>query len=314
VPAWEGALVYDHARRKSVYLTARTTPLETWEWDGTRWRHLFTSTNPPARYWMQAVYDRARAEVVLFGGGDPAAIYANLDDTWCFDGIDWRLRSPAVKPPARQGGGMTFDPIRRTCVLSGGLTWTAQYRWVPRNDTWEWDGSNWREMVPIAPPAMRDMRDTKATLAHSPVARRVVLAGRGMDETWELVRPCEDVGRGHAIGGPIIACTSEPILGGRLDLTFESPFGLGAMLASQTCDEVAMDVLAPLFCARGSVYPDVRSSLVLGLTGNPARLSVQLPNDPLLLGQTFCFQGLAAQATGCLRLTQGVRVRVSRAY
>jgi hypothetical protein len=156
-----------------------------------------------------------------------------------------------------------------------------------------------------------------AVLTYSPASQRMVMAGRGTDETWELLRPCEDIGRGHAIGGPVMACTSDPVLGGRLELTYPTPLGVGAMLASPWRDHVAVDVFAPLFCARGSVYPELGGSLVFGLGGNPSRFSLPLPADPdglHLLGQSFCFQGVSVEATGCLRLTQGVRVLVSRPF
>jgi hypothetical protein len=185
-------------------------------------------------------------------------------------------------------------------------------------DSWEWNGVDWRKLEPIrSPPYRGGQRNIPAVLAYVPNSGRIMMAGRGYDEMWELLRPCEDVGRGHAIGGPIMACTSDPVLGGRLELTYQSQLGFGAMIASPSCNDIAIDVFAPLFCSRGSLYPALDSSLLFGLAGNPARFSVPVPRNPdglHLLGQSFCFQGVAVEPTGCLRLTQGVRVLVSRPF
>jgi hypothetical protein len=89
------------------------------------------------------------------------------------------------------------------------------------------------------------------------------------------------------------------------------------MLFSPRCNDIAVDVFAPLFCSRGSIYPALGDSLLFGLVGNPARFSVPVPNDPdgqYLLGQSFCLQGVTVEPTGCLRLTQGVRVLVSKPF
>jgi hypothetical protein len=209
---------------------------------------------------------------------------------------------------------MAYDPVRQRCVLFGGI----RFMQTVLRDTWEWNGQEWREMAPIHRPTYAGGQlAAAAVLAYSPALQRMVMAGRATDEVWELLRPCEDIGRGHAVGGPIMTCTSEPVLGGRLELTYQSRLGFGAMIASPSCNDIAIDVFAPLFCSRGSVYPALGESLLFGLAGNPARFSLPVPFDPdglHLLGQSFCFQGVTVEPSGCLRLTQGVRVLVSRPY
>jgi hypothetical protein len=292
--------------------------METWEWDGSTWQQSPDTTHVPPRSAFQAAYDTRRREIVIFGGGDLAGGSGMLGDTWVFDGVRWMRRVTPVAPGARCQGGMTYDPIRRTCMLTAGFRIDPPNWWIYLRDTWEWDGSSWRMLAPIRQPnAWGGQATASAVLGYSPERSRVVLAGRHCADTWELLRPCEDVGRGHAIGGPVMACTSEPVLGGRLELTYSTQLGLGALIASPRCNEVAVDVFAPLFCSRGSIYPDPSGSLLFGLAGNPARFSLPVPNDPdglHLLGQSYCFQGLSVEATGCLRLTQGVRVLVSRPF
>ena len=48
---------------------------DTWEWDGTNWRSLATSTTPAARTGAAMTYDAQRQAIVMFGGG-------GTGDTW----------------------------------------------------------------------------------------------------------------------------------------------------------------------------------------------------------------------------------------
>jgi hypothetical protein len=111
-----------------------------------------------------------------------------------------------------------------------------------------------------------------------------------------------------------MSCASEPILGGELQLTYQSPSGIGFMVASPECSSTGVDVIPPLVCAPGRLYPEFGTVLLFGVLGNPARFTVRIPNEVALLGHPFCFQGTAVEAPGCLRLTQGIRVLVTRPY
>jgi hypothetical protein len=111
-----------------------------------------------------------------------------------------------------------------------------------------------------------------------------------------------------------MSCASEPMLGGELELTYQSPSGIGFMVGSPYCSGTGMEVFPPVVCAPGRLYPEVGTLLVFGVLGNPARFSVRIPSEVALLGRPFCFQGTAVEAPGCLRLTQGIRVLVTRPY
>lgn len=124
---------------------------DTWLWDGSTWTNAAPATAPAARLGHGLVYDRARGRVVLFGGGVGGGSGVDVDETWEWDGVVWTLRQPLVRPPARRGVTMGYDPTRAVTVLFGGglgFSLTPQL-----GDTWEWDGTQWTAVTtPVAPP------------------------------------------------------------------------------------------------------------------------------------------------------------------
>ena len=91
------------------------------------------------------VYDSARDRMVWVvndGSNDSTAL-----DVWEWDGVAWERRTPAGPGPSnRIGWGMAYDPGRRRTVLFGGSRRFPVAGLV--DDTWEWDGSRWREVSP----------------------------------------------------------------------------------------------------------------------------------------------------------------------
>jgi hypothetical protein len=313
---WVGdAFVYDPHRRGGICVLANGyysgSAVTLWDWDGTQWQFVYTQTIVPPRHGAQVAYDRARRQIVLFGGFD-AANNRTTSDTWTFDGIDWTLRQPRLVPDSRMAGGLTFDPIRGTCILWGGFHFAGQLRQFI-NDTWEWDGTDWRRLSPLSTP-VHD-RDSFITLGYNRASERVVLVGRERDETFELVRPCEYLGRGHSSGSLPLTCGSEPVLGGRLGLSFPSAFGVAVMFLAPgpSLDPPFQWAGAP-FCAPTLLYPDLGRGFAVGVTGSPARFDLPIPQDQMLLGLTFAAQGAALQTIPCLRLTDGMRAMVSMPY
>src|SRR5690606_20982445 len=69
--------------------------------------------SPRSRFGL--AYDKERGVVVLFGG-----IPRDLDDTWEWDGVQWR-RIPAEAGPSRRSRlAMAYDETRGKIVLFGG--------------------------------------------------------------------------------------------------------------------------------------------------------------------------------------------------
>jgi hypothetical protein len=73
---------------------------------------------------------------LLFGGAarlGPNAIL--LDDTWEFDGRNWR-ELEVSGPPGRRGAGSAFDAARREWIIFSGTIETAD-----REDLWRFDAA-----------------------------------------------------------------------------------------------------------------------------------------------------------------------------
>jgi Galactose oxidase, central domain len=171
----EHALAYDPVRERVVLFGGETRRgaagpgnADTWEWDGSTWRHRTPAHSPPARKGHAMVYDTVRRRVVLFGG-------LGLSDTWEWDGVDWRQRLPAHSPPPRFGVAMAYDESRRRVVLFGGWNKSGYL-----GDTWEWDGRDWLQRKPKHSPPVRFSHG----MAYDAARREVVLFGGS--GTWAL--------------------------------------------------------------------------------------------------------------------------------
>jgi len=95
------AIAFDEARGRAVLYGGATDnaamPLgDTWEWNGVRWQQLSPAATPGPRSPTDLVFDRARARVVLYGGGT----FANpRSDVWEWDGITWAELATTGQPP-----------------------------------------------------------------------------------------------------------------------------------------------------------------------------------------------------------------------
>src|SRR5439155_6838865 len=110
------------------------------------------AARPPARFAHAMTYDRARGVIVIFGGEGAASI---LRDTWEWDGAIWRqacvdASCAATLPSGRFGHAMSYDAARARAVLFGGTS-CATASCGDLGDTWEWDGSRWRQASTLGP-------------------------------------------------------------------------------------------------------------------------------------------------------------------
>ncbi|MFO1076961.1 MAG: hypothetical protein U1E73_04455 [Planctomycetota bacterium] len=120
---------------------------DTWRWDGQAWTQI-TGPSPSIRYDAAVAYDSLNGVAVLFGGYAQSVV----NDTWTFDGVSWHLQAAPVRPPARSQHGLAYDPVRGKVVLFGGTIFPPLQL---RNDTWEWNGATWTQVVtPQSPPAI----------------------------------------------------------------------------------------------------------------------------------------------------------------
>lgn len=151
---------------------------------------------PGQRQHAAMAYDERTGRVVLFGGsrGEGGPV---LDDTWEWDGTAWMEISSPLRPPARAGHAMAFDPQRARPLLFGGgvprIT-GAGTSWSPLGDTWEYLGAGigWQRLAAAegGPPARALASMAAAPVAREPGRRGVLLfGGLGADggvlgDTW----------------------------------------------------------------------------------------------------------------------------------
>ena len=124
------------------------------------WKPIQSAHIPPGRTEASLSYDPERSVAVLFGGTSSWTQingWNTIDDTWEWDGTDWNQIDPQHSPSARYAASMAFDEKRGITVLFGGLKPDPAGQNMFYDDTWEWDGKDWNEVVPpIRPPARQD--------------------------------------------------------------------------------------------------------------------------------------------------------------
>ncbi len=186
------SVAYDAARKRIVMFGGRTfdanlnnIPIDsTFEWNGSGWGRLATSGGPVARWGAGMVYDSVRRRIVLFAGqgAQPSA----FGDTWEWDGKQWRLLTTAHSPPLRGQFGMAYDSRRKVTVIYGGFTPLGLSKAAGLDDTWEFDGVDWKQIPVSGPPKLAGH-----SLAYDPHRGVIVLAG-GVDPTAMTQTPSQD--------------------------------------------------------------------------------------------------------------------------
>jgi hypothetical protein len=91
-------------------------------------------------------YDPVSQKIVMFGG---YGRYRYFNDTWTFDGTNWKRQKTSSAPSARAAASMAFDKVLQKLVLYGG--WDGQHY---QGDTWTWDGatSTWTPETAVRSP------------------------------------------------------------------------------------------------------------------------------------------------------------------
>ncbi|MGH7605821.1 MAG: Kelch repeat-containing protein, partial [Gemmatimonadales bacterium] len=176
-------VVYN-ARRNSIVLfgggadRAFATDAALWEWRGRGWQRVGAS---PAggRAEPGLCYDAARQRIVAFGGWDSANQYSDVLWEWTGETGEAVIVPQAHGPSGRAGHAFVYDPQRQRCLLFGGRGHAGFL-----DDTWEWDGAEWRRLD-VRGPSPRWFFGT----ATDPANRRIVLFGGvgpagDLGDTW----------------------------------------------------------------------------------------------------------------------------------
>jgi len=147
---------------------------KTWEFRDDTLTKLTTVQSPPPSYYHSLVYDRVEHVLVLFGGVGEGGIC--LNETWEFDGQDWRSYDFTIVPGFRQGMVMDFDQVTGSVVMTGGSCGLEMF-----HDVWRYLDHTWvqDELVGIKP------KRTLAACAYDPNRQCLVICG---GRTGEITR------------------------------------------------------------------------------------------------------------------------------
>lgn len=177
------SLTWNSIRRRVVLFGGGTEspgPVfnDTWEWDGTNWNSLVTTTPPPARSGHSAAYDSDRGRLLIAFGETEQNLLA---DTWELVGGRWREVIPAEAPAERSDHAACFDAARNQVVLFGGRNATT----LAFADTWVRQLTEWQRADPTTTPRAR----FDHAMAFDSVRNQVVLfggsgAGVVLNDTW----------------------------------------------------------------------------------------------------------------------------------
>lgn len=134
---------------------------DTWTWNGKRWRLIARQASDPLpRINATMAYDDAHKVVVMRGGIDNALQF--VDDTWTWDGRNWKKMSPAQSPPAFLGAvePMVWDPkLNRVLLFAMTKDPYTQYNVPHINQLWTWDGANWTPLAASGAPTGHETQD-----------------------------------------------------------------------------------------------------------------------------------------------------------
>ena len=140
------------------------------------WHLVKTVHAPPGRSSASLAYDTRRSVATLFGGTttwSQSKGWGSINDTWEWNGNDWTELHPAHSPSPRFGAGMAFDEMRGIAVLFGGSGQDLNYQTTFNNETWEWNGEDWSEVVTsYSPPARQS-----PNMFFDPLRKTVVIYG-----------------------------------------------------------------------------------------------------------------------------------------
>ena len=181
--AAESGFVYDSQRDKLIAFGGsggqRQVNADTWEWDGKEWKK-FEGAGPGGRQAFAMVYDEKRKKTILFGGMGNNGPGSLFNDTWEFDGTQWKKISDDG-PGARASAGFAYDSDKGLFILFGGMTKDGFV-----NDTWSYDGKEWKKLSSEGP-----QKRAMGYLAYDKERKKIIMFGGRLgwpndaNDTWE---------------------------------------------------------------------------------------------------------------------------------
>lgn len=291
-----------HGGRRNAWIPAAVN--ETWEFDPVqnRWLQISTTNSPGAIEEAAMCFHLGMGQSLLFGGIDPQT-NAVVNDLWSYDGATWTLLQPTgPRPGPRIAARMVYDNLRQVAVVFGGRD---PVTWAIHNDTWEFDGTQWRRVDSGLAPARIDFSMAMDFWR----GRMVIFGGRlannsVQDDTWEYGASHSTFGNGcpGAGGAPTLRALTPPKLGAVCDVRLGNlPAGSGAalMVTGVTNRTWAFGNLPALLTSFGMpncrVYTSSDLFQVLPVTAGTATWSWQVPVNPVLVGTHLYQQGIGLE-------------------
>jgi hypothetical protein len=158
-------------------------PSDTWQLRSDGWSRV-AAAGPPGRGRTALAFDRARGQVVLFGGASspsgPDSAQTFFGDTWIWERNAWR-KAAEGGPRGRYAHAMVFDERAGVVLLYSGA---GAHRNAPLSDMWKWDGRRWTE-IPLSGPTPGHRY--QPVMVYDRARDRTVLYGGigGPSDTWE---------------------------------------------------------------------------------------------------------------------------------
>jgi hypothetical protein len=310
-PAQYGhALAYDSVRNVTVLYPGAFAQDLLHEYDGITWTPRTPAVKPPHRLYAGFAFDESRGVAVLFGGIQQFV----QNDCWEWDGNAWTQRTFAgAIPEARSFSRLGYDAVRSRIVLFGG----QRQDYSAHADTWDYDGVAWSQRN-AGLPAGRANHGMAFDRARNRMMIVGGYAGIGsfghLQDTWELVAPCDRAGPGElGSGGLPLGCSTEPRVGSSFCVQFQNPSPNAAgldflLLTPGSCSRTPGLVSPPVGCSPSYLY-GVPSDVLLAFGGSPS-FCFSVPNSSVFLGAAICFQGSSYELPGCFHATDAVQVIV----
>ncbi len=136
------------------------------------WQPISPEHSPGKRANSNIVFDSRRDVFVMFGGlsNHLGGSFEFANDTWEWDGKDWKEIHPTNSPSPRSSYSMAYDEKRGLVVLFGGNT---KDEITMLHDTWVYDGQDWTlKKSSYTPQSRRD-----AQMFYDPDSGNIILSG-----------------------------------------------------------------------------------------------------------------------------------------
>ena len=127
-----------HGGRDPQAVNGANPPLtDTWIASGSEWSKVSTVGPTPARHHAGGGFDERRAQLVLFGGGDPAVTHR---DTWEWNGSVWTQRASTTPTALSAPSRAVYLTGRGALVMLVGTFFSGP------TEFWQWSGSAWSKV------------------------------------------------------------------------------------------------------------------------------------------------------------------------